>query len=202
MSSVVYDYGGGLYINLTNKCPCKCDFCIRNFTDRLGDADSLFLDKEPTVEEVKEELKKWNPAEYEEVVFCGYGEPTERLDVLLEIAKYIRSEYIKEGSKLKIIRLNTNGLADLIWGEPTAHKLQGIIDTVSISLNEADAEKYEKLCHPKFGIKSYDAMIDFIKDVKNYVPNVATSVVGVISEESIGKCREKAKELDVAFRIR
>ncbi len=202
MSSVVYDYGGGLYINLTNKCPCRCDFCIRNFTDGLGDADSLFLDKEPTIEEVKTELAKWDPTKYSEVVFCGYGEPTERLNELLEIAKYIRSEYIKEGSKLKAIRINTNGLADLIWGEPTAHKLQGIIDTVSVSLNEADEEKYEKLCHPIFGIKSYDAMIDYIKDVKKYVPNVATSVVGVISEESIAKCGEKAKELGVAFRVR
>lgn len=202
MSSVVYDYGGGLYINLTNKCPCRCEFCIRNFSDGLGDADSLFLEKEPTVKEVIDELPKWDPTKYEEVVFCGYGEPTERLDELLEVAKHIRKTYMRKDSKLKGTRINTNGLSDLIWGEPTAHKLEGIIDTVSVSMNEADAEKYDKLCHPKFGVKSYDAIFKYIEDVKKYVPNVASSVVSVISPESIEICRKKAKELGISFRVR
>ena len=83
MASIVYDYFGGLYINLTNKCPNACRFCIRNFTDSLGDADSLVLDKDPSVEEVKAELRKWDVSRYDEVVFCGYGEPTERLKDLL-----------------------------------------------------------------------------------------------------------------------
>ena len=79
MSDIVYDYCGGLYINLTNRCPCTCEFCIKNYTDNLGSADSLFLDREPTVEEVMEEIGNWNMDEYEEVVFCGYGEPTESM---------------------------------------------------------------------------------------------------------------------------
>ena len=133
---------------------------------------------------------------YDEVVFCGYGEPTERLDVLLEIAEYINATYNKP------IRINTIGLADLIWGRETASELEGLIDTVSVSMNEADAEKFNALCHPKFGIRSYDAMIKYIKDVKKYVPHVATSVVGCISEESIDLCRKKAEELEVGFRVR
>ena len=195
-NSIIYDYFGGLYINLTNRCPCRCEFCVKNYTDGLGSADSLLLDSEPTADEVIEGLKKWNVDKYDEVVFCGYGEPTERLDVLLEIAEYIKATYNKP------IRINTIGLADIIWGRETASELEGLIDTVSVSMNEADAEKFNALCHPKFGIRSYDAMIKYIKDVKKYVPHVATSVVGCISEESIDLCRKKAEELEVGFRVR
>ena len=106
--AIVYDYFGGLYINLTNKCPNRCEFCIRNYTDTLGDADSLVLDEDPTVEQVADELKKWDMDEYNEVIFCGYGEPTERLPELLKLARHIKDNYGKP------IRINTNGLADLI----------------------------------------------------------------------------------------
>ena len=195
-TSIIYDYFGGLYINLTNKCPCRCEFCVKNYTDGLGSADSLLLDREPTVEEVVDELKKWNVDKYDEIVFCGYGEPTELLDVLLEIAAYIKRTYHKP------IRINTIGLADLIWGRNTAPELEGLIDTVSVSMNEADAEKFNALCHPEFGIEQYDAMLRYIQEVKKYVPKVATSVVGCISEESIELCRKKAEELGVGFRVR
>ncbi|MCQ2547253.1 MAG: TatD family nuclease-associated radical SAM protein [Clostridia bacterium] len=195
--SIVYDYFGGLYINLTNRCPNACEFCIRNFTDSLGDADSLVLKEDPTVEEVKAELRQWDVNKYEEVVFCGYGEPTERLKELLELAKFIKATWGKP------IRINTNGLADLIWGEETCPWLEGIVDMVSVSMNEADAEKYNNLCHPRFGLKSYEAIIKYISDVKKYVPYVATSVVGsAISRESLEACRAKAAQLDVSFRVR
>lgn len=197
MSSIIYDYFGGLYINLTNRCPCRCEFCVRNHTDSLGSADSLFLDKEPTVKDVITELSKWDIDRYDEIIFCGYGEPTERLDELLEIAGYIKTQY---GNKS--IRINTNGLADLIWGCKTAPMLKGVIDAVSVSMNEADEEKYNALCHPKFGAGSYDAIIKYIREVKKYVPDVATSVVGCISEESIELCRKKAEALGVRFRVR
>jgi len=195
--SIVYDYYGGLYINLTNQCPNACEFCIRNFTDSLGDADSLVLKEDPTVEEVKEELNRWDVWSYDEVVFCGYGEPTERLPELLELARYIKAKYGRQ------IRLNTNGLADLIWGRPTAPDLKGVVDAVSVSMNEADAQKYLDLCHPRFGLPSYDAVIQYIEDVKAYVPHVATSVVThAISAESLRKCYEKAEELGVEFKMR
>ena len=197
MSDIVYDYCGGLYINLTNRCPCTCEFCIKNYTDNLGSADSLFLDREPTVEEVMEEIGNWNMDEYEEVVFCGYGEPTERLPELLDIAGRIKSEY---GDKR--VRLNTIGLADLIWNEETACRLEGLVDSVNVSMNEADAEKFKALCHPVYGIEAYDAMLKYIEDVKKYVPDVSTSVVGVISRESIEECSAKAEELGVRFRVR
>lgn len=195
--SIVYDYFGGLYINLTNRCPCRCEFCIKNFTNSLGTADSLMLDHEPTVEEVKAELCQWDVQDYDEVIFCGYGEPTERLDELLEIARFIKAAYGKP------IRINTIGLADLIWERETAPDLAGVIDAVSISMNEADAESFERLCHPRFGRRSYDAMLKYIEDVKQYVPDVAVSVVsGSISREALEKCRAKAGEMGVRFKVR
>ena len=195
--SIVYDYFGGLYINITNRCPNACDFCIRNFTNALGDADSLVLKEDPTVEEVKKELESWDVRAYDEVVFCGYGEPTERLPEVLELARHIKAKYGRQ------IRINTNGLADLIWGRPTAPDLKGVVDAVSVSMNEADAQKYYDLCHPKFGLKSYDAVIKYIEDVRDYVPYVAASVVtSAISSESINICRAKAAELGVVFKLR
>lgn len=194
--SILYDYCGGLYINLTNRCPCRCEFCVKNYTDGLGTADSLLLQQEPSVREVISELQRWPVENYQEVVFCGYGEPTERLDEMLELAAYIKKTYDKP------IRLNTIGLADLIWGCDTAPRLAGLIDTVSVSMNEADEEKYLALCHPRFGKGSYGAMLRYITEVKKYVPHVAASVVGCISRESIEECRRKARDMGIAFRVR
>ena len=197
MSSIVYDYGGGLYINLTNRCPCACEFCIKNFTDGLGSADTLLLEKEPTVNEVLSELKNWNVGAYDEVVFCGYGEPTERLDDLLQISRAIKTDFDVK------IRINTIGLANLRFGEDVTPRMDGVIDAVNVSMNEADAEKYTALCHPEFGPAAYDAMLDFIAKVKKHVPVVTCSVVsGSLSRESIEICAAKAAELGIGFRVR
>ena len=197
MSSIVYDYGGGLYINLTNRCPCACEFCIKNFTDGLGSADTLLLEKEPTVDEVLSELKKRDVCAYDEVVFCGYGEPTERLDDLLQISRAIKTDFDVK------IRINTIGLANLRFGEDVTPRMDGVIDAVNVSMNEADAEKYTALCHPEFGPAAYDAMLDFIAKVKKHVPVVTCSVVsGSLSRESIEICAAKAAELGIGFRVR
>lgn len=198
IGDVVYDYCTGLYINMTNKCPCRCDFCIRNMTNSLGGADSLWLEEEPSADYVIELLKQWNLDRYEEVVFCGYGEPTERMDTLLEIAKWV-----KENTKLKV-RINTNGLGNLINGKRIEPAFKGIIDAISISLNQSDEEKYMKLCHPRFGLESFGAILDFTREVKKYVPDVTMSVVdcGDLTREDIEKCRDITKGLDVKFRIR
>lgn len=122
IGSVLYDYGRGLYANITNRCPCRCEFCIRDMTDGLGSADSLWLKREPAVEEVVDMLAEWDLSLYDELVFCGYGEPLERLDDLLKIAGYVKSH-----THLSV-RINTNGLADLIHGRETAGDLAGLID--------------------------------------------------------------------------
>ena len=198
IGDVFYDYGGGLYANITNRCPCRCSFCIRNMTDRLGDADSLWLRREPTLEEIKLLLNERELDEYEELIFCGYGEPTERLDILLETAKYA-----KEKCPDIKIRINTNGLSDLINGRDTTGDLFGIVDAVSVSLNEMNEVEYVKLCNPKFGKEAYKAMLDYTKRVKHFVSDVTMSVVGFsIPASHIEPCRKIAEDIGVKFRIR
>ena len=201
IGDVFYDYGGGLYVNMTNKCPCRCAFCIRDMVDSLGDADSLWLKREPSMEELLAMLKQQNLAAYDEIVFCGYGEPTERLDCLIAVCDYVKNDPLLKG-KLKT-RLNTNGLSDLINNKPTAREFSGRLDAISISLNAPTAQKYNELCRPKFGIQSFDEILRFTQEVKQYVPDVTMSVVsGSISSQDIEECRKTAAKLGVKFRVR
>ena len=198
IGDVLYDYASGLYVNLTNRCPCQCEFCIRDMVDSLGDADSLWLKREPTVSEVKEMLGQWKLSNYTELVFCGYGEPMERLDDVQQLCRYV-----KETTHLKT-RINTNGLSDLLHGRRTAPELSGLVDAISISLNAASAEKYDSLCHPKFGLEAWPAILHFTEEVKQYVPDVTMSVVGgTIPEQDVDICRQIAQtQLGVKFRVR
>lgn len=198
IGDVLYDYASGLYVNMTNRCPCRCEFCIRDMVDSLGDADSLWLKREPTVEEVKEMLGQWKLSNYTELVFCGYGEPMERLEDVLQLCRYV-----KETTHLKT-RINTNGLSDLLHGRRTAPELSGLVDAISISLNAASAEKYDRLCHPKFGLEAWPAILRFTEEVKQYVPDVTMSVVGgTIPEQDVDICRQIAQtQLGVKFRVR
>ena len=201
IGDVFYDYGGGLYVNMTNKCPCRCAFCIRDMVDSLGDADSLWLKREPSKEELMKMLKQQNLAAYDEIVFCGYGEPTERLDCLLAVCDYVKNDPLLKG-RLKT-RLNTNGLSDFINDRPTAREFSGRLDAISISLNAPTAEKYNELCRPKFGIQSFDEILRFTQEVKQYVPDVTLSVVsGSISLQDVEECRKTAAKLGVKFRVR
>lgn len=196
LSGVVYDYGYGLYVNLTNKCPCHCDFCIRDMTDSLGTADSLWLKEDPSYDDVIEAINLWPLSKYQELVFCGYGEPTERLDLMLDIATYV-----KKNTSL-LTRVNTNGLSDLINGKFTPPMFEGLVDCVSVSLNQCTAEKYVELCHPKFGLESFDAILKFTKDIKEYVPDVRMSIVNVINENDVIKCEQIAESFGIKLRIR
>ena len=197
MMTITYPVHNGIYVNVTNRCPCACTFCLRQNGESVYGSDSLWLEREPTVKEVCDSIDAWDLNKYNEVVFCGYGEPTERLDDLLEVAKYIKSK-----SDIKI-RINTNGLADLIWNEPTAPKLQGLIDTVSISLNATNKEEYLKIVRPKFGIESYEAMLKFTKECTKYVPSVVMTVVDiVVSKEEQEICRKICESVGATLRIR
>ena len=197
MMTITYPVTTGLYVNITNRCPCACTFCIRNKKDHVFESDSLWLEKEPTVQEICDSLDMWDLSEYDEVVFCGFGEPAERLYDLLEVAKYIKSK-----SDIRI-RINTNGLADLIWKKSTAPKLKGLIDAVSISLNATNKEDYLEVVRPKFGIESFDAMLQFTKDCTEYVPSVMMTVVDVVTtKEEQEKCREICESVGAIFRVR
>ena len=197
MMTITYPIHNGIYVNVTNRCPCTCTFCLRQNGESVYGSDSLWLEREPTVKEVCDSIDTWDLNKYNEVVFCGYGEPTERLDDLLEVAKYIKSK-----SAIRI-RINTNGLADLIWNEPTVPKLQGLIDTVSISLNATNKEEYLKIVRPKFGIESYEAMLKFTKECTKYVPSVVMTVVDiVVSKEEQEICRKICESVGATLRIR
>lgn len=201
IGDVFYEYGGGLYVNMTNRCPCHCEFCIRDMTDSLGDADSLWLKREPSKEELLDMLAAQELTSYDEIVFCGYGEPTERLECLTSICDYVKKDP-KLKNRLKT-RLNTNGLSDLINGRPTAKEFAGRLDAISISLNAPTAAKYNELCRPKFGLAAFDEILRFTDEIKQYVPDVTMSVVGFsIPQQDIEDCARIAAKLGVKFRVR
>lgn len=194
---ILYEVYDNLYVNLTNKCPCACTFCLRQTRDEMNHSGSLWLEREPGVEEVKAEFDKFDMQKYKEVVFCGFGEPTERLEDLLEIAAFVKEKFDKP------IRINTNGLSDLIWQKDTAPMYKGLVDTVSISLNTPNKERYYELTRSKFGIDSYDAMLNFAGNVSKYIPHVVLSTVATtLTEEEEKQCAQICKKLGVTYRIR
>ncbi|SDN90469.1 TIGR04100 family radical SAM protein [Acetanaerobacterium elongatum] len=194
--TIFYKYGGKLYINVTNRCSCNCTFCIRQNGDTVGDSGSLWLEHEPSFEEIVKAFEAIDITGFTEVVFCGYGEPMERLDIVLQTC-----EYLRRVSKLKI-RLNTNGLSDLINGKPTAHLLKGLVDTVSISLNASNAKEYESVCRPSFGENAFPAMLQFARDCMQSVERVIFSVVDIIPKQEIEACQKLADEMGIPLRVR
>ena len=195
--NITYEIENKLYLNITNKCPCNCTFCIRNNGDGAYGSDPLWLEHQPTAEEVIEALKKCDLNAYREVIFCGYGEPTCELEILKSAAKYIRSV-----SDIKI-RINTNGLSDLINGRNTAPEFEGIADVVSISLNASEKEEYYAVTRPSFkNADCFEAMLKFASEVKNYVPEAMLTVVDVIGAEEIEKSQKLAESIGIKLRVR
>ena len=192
MGRRTYKIRNSLYLNITNRCTNECFFCTR-ISDPWVQGYNLRLEGEPSAEDIIKEIG--DPKVYDEVVFCGYGEPTLRLNIIKEVSKKIK----ELGGK---IRLNTNGHGNLINKRNILPELKGIIDTISISLNAEDNEKYNKICHPIFKNGTYEAVKEFIREAKKYIPEVVATIVDVpeVDEE---KCKEIAeKELGVKFRER
>ncbi len=194
--TILYDVGGKLYINLTNKCPCNCTFCIRHNGDGAYGSDSLWLEHEPSLDEVKEAFSKVDMSKYKEVVFCGYGEPMERVNEVIAVGEFVKANY---GDVT--VRLNTNGLGDKIHGVPTAKLLQGAVDIVSISLNSYCKEKYNEVTRPKWD-DAFDAMLSFAADCKSYLPQVVFTVVDVIPPEDISRAKALAMSIGIPLRVR
>ena len=197
MQNIIYEYGPGLYFNLTNKCPCECTFCVRAGTQGLGSAGSLWLEEEPGAKQVIAQLEGIKLAAFTEVVFCGFGEPLCALETMLEVCAYLKSR-----DDCPPVRVNTNGLGDLITGRNTPPMLEGLVDVISISLNAPTKEKYVQLCRPAFGEPAFEAMLKFARECKKFVPRVVFSVVNVISQEEIAACQKIADDLDIPLRVR
>ncbi|MCL2495731.1 MAG: TatD family nuclease-associated radical SAM protein [Oscillospiraceae bacterium] len=199
MADIIYTFNGKPYFNLTNRCPCACVFCLRATQAGVGSAASLWHEKDPTWEEIEQALENFVFSEVSDAVFCGYGEPLCALDNLLRTASWLKERY--PGISL---RVDTNGLGDLVHGCPTAPLLKGLIDTVSISLNAPNAVRYQELTCSQFGEASYPAMLRFAAQCKNneIIPRVIFSVVDVITPEETQQCREIARGMGIALRVR
>jgi len=190
---ITYKLGESLYLNITNRCTNNCEFCIRQKAPGVGGCN-LWLEKEPTTREIIEAIG--NPEGYKEVVFCGYGEPLMRLQVVIDVAKYLKKAYPNVP-----VRVNTNGQANIIYGEDVTPQLAGLIDVISISLNAENAEKYNRICHPEHGEEAFYTILEFTRKCKSHIPRVVVTVVDIPGID-IAKCRKLAEDLGVEFRLR
>lgn len=195
--TVFYKFDGKMYANITNQCPCSCSFCIRKNADCVGDSGSLWLEHEPSYQEITDAFDKFDKTGIKELVFCGYGEPMMRANMVVMVA-----EYVKENSDL-IIRINTNGLIDFMDPLFDLSSLKYKIDKISVSLNASDPDKYYRITNSKYGLPSYNSMLNFTIRVQEFVPDVSFTIVDYeMDEEEIEKCKERAKDCGVPLRIR
>lgn len=188
-----YALGNNLYINLTSKCTNDCTFCVRNeHSSYFG--HKLWLAREPSPEEVLAQIPQ-DISRYREYVFCGFGEPTIRLDALLQIGRELK----KRGAT---VRLNTNGQANLIHKRDVSGELAEAVDKINVSLNEATPAAYVQLCRPAFGEAAFAGIRDFAKKCAARGIDTWFSVVDVIGEEKIAQCRKIAENCGVTLRVR
>ena len=195
---ITYEVENGLFINMTNRCSNSCTFCIRNNGDGAYGSDSLWLLREPTVDEIIKSVFSRDLSKYDEIVFCGYGEPSYRLYDARETALRIKKEYPKVP-----VRINTNGQSDLILGGNTAELYKDAFDTVSISLNASNADKYVEICRPVYEKAAFSAIIRFAENVKKCVQKVMFSVVReTLSEKELYECEKIAERTGVLLKVR
>lgn len=195
MADILYTYKNQVYVNITNRCDCNCQFCVRSHKDSVGEAENLWFKKEPTLEEIKAAMDNFDFTGYDELVYCGYGEPTCALENLLASAAYV-----KEKHNIKI-RLNTNGLANLYHKRNIVPELAKVVDRVSISLNAPTAEKYQEVTRPQFD-NAFPAMLEFASLSKDAFEHTQLSIVDVLPEEDIKACQKIADDRGVYLKIR
>ncbi len=195
MADILYTYKNQVYANITNKCDCSCTFCVRSLKNGVGDAETLWHQKDPTLEEIKTAMDNFDFTGYNELVFCGYGEPTCALDILLESARYAKETYGMN------IRLNTNGLGNLYHKRNIVPALSGVIDSVSISLNAPTAEKYDAVTRPQFE-NAFPALLEFASLAQASFAHTQLSIVDVLPEEEIAQCQQIADERGIYLKIR
>jgi TatD family-associated radical SAM protein len=194
----VYILGNNIYINLTNKCTNKCDFCVRGagVEDWYLNGANLWLSQEPTANDVIEALQKNNFKRYDSVVFCGYGEPLIRLETCIGIAKWLK----KNGAKS--VRVNTNGQANLIHNRDVSAELVGLFDCISISLNASNSADYQAVCHCCYGEVGFDSMLNFAQKCVDKGLRVVMSVVDILPKDEIIKCGEIVLKIGAEFKVR
>ncbi|MHC4778264.1 MAG: TatD family hydrolase [Planctomycetota bacterium] len=193
-NKIAYPIRDSLYLNVTNRCTARCTFC-RRLTDPVVAGHDLELPAEPTAEEVTHAVAGADPGRYREAVFCGYGEPAIRLDVILHVGADLR----RKGHR---VRLNTNGTANLIHERDTTTDLSKAVDELSVSLNAQDARTYNRLCKPDFGKKTYDGVLDFVKLARDKFSKITLTAVEGPEGVDMDACKAIADSLGVGFRAR
>ena len=173
--TITYRYGDNLYVNVTNRCPNACEFCLRATGDKVGDSGSLWFEYEPTKEEIWDSIQQRDLTEYRQQVRAVSPIP---------------------------IRINTNGLSDLIHKKPTASLFAGNFDMVSVSLNAPTPEKYDALCHSEYGLAALPAVLKFTHEVTAYVPYVRMTVVDTMPPKDLEECRRLCEETGAKFEVR
>lgn len=192
MDNYVYEYGNGLYVNLTNRCNNNCAFCLRHTNQGVG-KHRLWLEKEPSADEVIALMRDLSG--YDEVVFCGFGEPTLAWETLKSVAKHVKAQG-------KPVRVNTNGLGSLANGRDITPEAEGLVDTFSISLNASTPEAYQAVCHSAYGLKALPALLDFAQKAAEHVPQVVFTVVDSIGPEEIEASKKLAERCGASLRVR
>lgn len=195
MADILYTYKDQVYANITNRCNCRCRFCIRSHEDAIGDATSLWHKQDPTPQEIKEAMDAFDFHGYKELVYCGYGEPTCALETLIDTARYAKEHYGLS------IRVNTNGLGSLQHGRDIVPELAQVVDCVSISLNAPDEAAYNDVTRPTLP-GAYQAMLDFAIQAARQIPEVRFTIVDVLPEEEIQASKDLAASLHIPLRIR
>ncbi|MCU7882341.1 MAG: TatD family nuclease-associated radical SAM protein [Candidatus Thiodiazotropha sp. (ex Lucinoma aequizonata)] len=189
---ISYQIDNNLYLSITDRCTLECAFCPKTLGDMTVKGYDLTINHRPTAEEVIASID--DPTQYEEVVFCGYGEPTLRLNVLLEVARHIKLQ----GGQ---VRVNTDGLCNLVHKHNTLPELGECVDSLSISLNAQNQEIYDLHCRPNLP-GSYEAMLDFIREAPSYIADVTVSAVDGLEGVDIPACEAITKAMKVKFRRR
>ena len=189
---VSYTIADRLYLNITDRCTLGCRFCPKNNGSHRVHQYDLRLTHRPSENEILEAVG--DPSDYAEVVFCGYGEPTLRLKVLIRVASEIR----RRGGR---VRVNTDGLASLVNKRDTLPELGSCVDALSVSLNAQDAEVYEHHCRPALP-GAYDHLLDFLGRAPRWVPEVTASAIDGLEGVDVGACERLASRLGVRFRRR
>jgi TatD family-associated radical SAM protein len=190
--TISYQIEDRLYLNITDRCTLVCAFCPKTLGHPEVQGYNLSIDNRPTAEQIIAEIG--DPTRYAEIVFCGYGEPTLRLKVLLEVAHYVKDQ----GGK---VRINTDGLANLVHKRNVLPEMADCIDSLSVSMNAQNEAVYNRHCQPELA-GSFEAMLEFLKLAPNYIKDVTTTALQGLEGVDIAACEQLAKERGVKFRTR
>jgi TatD family-associated radical SAM protein len=192
METLVYDIGDSRYLNLSDRCTLRCQFCPKMHDELEVHEYDLRLTHRPSAEEIIEALG--DPEQFHEIVFCGFGESTLRLKELIKIAEFVK----EHGGR---VRVNTDGLANLVNKRNVLPELAGCVDALCVSMNAQNEAVYNRHCQPSVE-GSYQAMLDFLLLAPDYISDITATAINGLEGVDVDACEQLAKEKGVKFRRR